>query len=288
MSFPPSLCSTPQVGEQHRHDLSSMRHEIVGLVFPAYSAALRDGGRLLTAHPASTGARFRLLHLVLRYCQAQQAAARGKPCPLPIVLLYEQVGGWVDGWFFGGMMGLWIGLPSLHLWQCAPACLMHLSIGLLNASSPAHRCWRRGCSGLSCPRHGMMPSTPCCGRWLGLANAELSLHASTCWSCSTCYAVALRTLHPTCCREALGAVRDFGSALEAAHVPQLPRDLPPPHPVWGAVQPPNSNAARQSLLIMLLSAGERMDGVGGWLGQQAAGHVPWAAAHTAQASHDPC
>lgn len=80
------------MGEQHRHDLSSLRHEVVGLVYPAYSAALRDGGRLLTAHPASTGARFRLLHLVLRYCQAQQAAAHGKPCPLPIVLLYEQVG----------------------------------------------------------------------------------------------------------------------------------------------------------------------------------------------------
>lgn len=94
--LPSRTCSTPQVGEQHRHDLSSMRHEIVGLVFPAHSAALRDGGRLLTAHPASTGARFRLLHLVLRYCQAQQAAARGKPCPLPIVLLYEQVGGWRD------------------------------------------------------------------------------------------------------------------------------------------------------------------------------------------------
>lgn len=57
------------------------------------------------------------------------------------------------------------------------------------------------------------------------------------------------------CREALGAVRDFGAALEAAPVPQLPRDLPPPHPVWGAMTPPQSNAARQALLVMLLSAG---------------------------------
>ena len=69
-----------------------MKHEVVGLLYPAFSAALADGGRLLTAHPASTGARFRLLHLALRYCRAQQAAARGKPCPLPIGLLYEQAG----------------------------------------------------------------------------------------------------------------------------------------------------------------------------------------------------
>ncbi len=54
-------------------------------------------------------------------------------------------------------------------------------------------------------------------------------------------------------------MRDFGAALEARPVPQLPRDLPPPHPVWGAVSPPKSNAARQALLVMLLSAG-------GWMG----------------------
>ena len=58
-------------------------------------------------------------------------------------------------------------------------------------------------------------------------------------------------------------MRDFGAALEARPVPQLPRDLPPPHPVWGAVPPPKSNAARQALLVMLLSAGGWMDWVGG-------------------------
>jgi len=65
------------------------------------------------------------------------------------------------------------------------------------------------------------------------------------------------------CREALGAVRDFASAVEAQPLPQLPRDLPPPHPVWGSVPQPKSNAARQALLVMLLSAGAGGGGMGG-------------------------
>lgn len=79
-----------QVGEQHRHELSSMRGEVVEVLWRLYSHSLADAASL-TAHPASTGARFRLLHVALRYCRAQQAAAHGKPCPLPVVLLYEQV-----------------------------------------------------------------------------------------------------------------------------------------------------------------------------------------------------
>lgn len=50
-------------------------------------------------------------------------------------------------------------------------------------------------------------------------------------------------------------MRDFAAAVAAAPLPQLPRDLPPPHPVWGGVPPPKSNEARQALLSMLLSAG---------------------------------
>ena len=56
-------------------------------------------------------------------------------------------------------------------------------------------------------------------------------------------------------KEALGAVRDFAAAVAATPLPQLPRDLPPPHPVWGSAQQPQGNAARQQLLVMLLSAG---------------------------------
>ena len=86
-----------------------MRDEVVGLSYRLFSTSLADA-HLLTAHPASTGARFRLLHLALSYCRAQQAAARGKPCPLPVVLLYEQVGwGWVEG------AGLWAGQGLLLL-----------------------------------------------------------------------------------------------------------------------------------------------------------------------------
>ena len=61
--------------------------------------------------------------------------------------------------------------------------------------------------------------------------------------------------------EALGAVRDFAAAVAARPLPQLPRDLPQPHPVWGAAQLPPSNAQRQALLSVLLSAG-------GWGGVQ--------------------
>lgn len=50
-------------------------------------------------------------------------------------------------------------------------------------------------------------------------------------------------------------MRDFATAVQEAPLPQLPRDLPPPHPVWGEVAPPASNAARQALLQLLLSAG---------------------------------
>lgn len=68
-------------------------------------------------------------------------------------------------------------------------------------------------------------------------------------------------------REALGAVRDFAAAVEARPLPQLPRDLPGPHPVWGAASQPQSNAARQALLVMLLSAGGlcvEVNGGGAW------------------------
>ena len=51
-------------------------------------------------------------------------------------------------------------------------------------------------------------------------------------------------------------MRDFAAAVQAAPLPQLPHDLPPPHPVWGGVAVPKTNAARQALLAMLLSAGE--------------------------------
>ena len=115
----------------------------------------------------------------------------------------------------------------------------------------------------------------CCIQRL-TGHTHAACQTSAAWSWSICYVVALRTLHSTCCSEALGAVRDFGAALEAAHVPQLPRDLPPPHPVWGAVQPPNSNAARQALLIMLLSAG---GWVGGWVGGVAGPVGVWAFGH---------
>lgn len=72
------------------------------MLWRMFSRALADA-QLLTSHPASTGARFRLLHCALRYCRNQQAAAHGRPCPLPVVLLYEQVGGrrW-RGWSCGG------------------------------------------------------------------------------------------------------------------------------------------------------------------------------------------
>jgi hypothetical protein len=82
------------VFELHRFELSSVRADVVDTFWRLLSTALRDAGHALTAHPASTGARFRLLHLALRYCRAQQEATRGKPCPLPVVLLYEQVGLW--------------------------------------------------------------------------------------------------------------------------------------------------------------------------------------------------
>ena len=85
----PSVCR--QVFEVHRFELSSVRADVVDTSWRLLSTALRDAGHALTAHPASTGARFRLLHLALRYCRAQEEAARGKPCPLPVVLLYEQV-----------------------------------------------------------------------------------------------------------------------------------------------------------------------------------------------------
>ncbi len=57
------------------------------------STALHNPRDCLTAHPASAGARFRLLALSLHFCGEQAAAAtrRGKPCPLPVLLLYEQV-----------------------------------------------------------------------------------------------------------------------------------------------------------------------------------------------------
>ena len=56
-------------------------------------------------------------------------------------------------------------------------------------------------------------------------------------------------------REALGAVREFAGMVGRAALPQLPRDLPSAHPVWGDMPVPKSNAARQALLAMLLSAG---------------------------------
>ncbi len=82
-----------EVWEQRRHDLSRMKGKAAAALWRLFSASLADAGRLLTAHPASAGARFRLLLLALKYCRAQQAqaVARGKPCPLPIVLLFEQV-----------------------------------------------------------------------------------------------------------------------------------------------------------------------------------------------------
>ena len=69
-----------------------MRTHAVALSWRLFSASLADAGASLTAHPASAGARFRLLLLALRYCRAQEEAARNRPTPLPIVLLYEQVG----------------------------------------------------------------------------------------------------------------------------------------------------------------------------------------------------
>lgn len=82
-----------EVSEQRQHDLSSMKGEAAATLWRLFSAALADAGAALTAHPASTGARFRLLHLALKHCRAQQAqaAARRKPCPLPVLLLFEQV-----------------------------------------------------------------------------------------------------------------------------------------------------------------------------------------------------
>ncbi|KAL4452207.1 hypothetical protein ABPG75_007869 [Micractinium tetrahymenae] len=182
-----------EVSEQRRHDLSSMKGEVVDLSWRLFSASLADAGRCLTAHPASTGARFRLLHLALKHCRAQQAqaAARGKPCPLPILLLFEQVLAAALQWFE---------LPQA--WHYAEQDLL---------------------------------------------------------------------------REALGAVRDFAAAVQAAPLPQLPRDLPPPHPVWGEVLPPSSNAARQALLQLLLSA--EVERLAAWADPlEAAGIPPSAAA----------
>lgn len=79
------------MGEQHRHDLSSLKGEVLGLMYQLASHSLHGAGASLTEHPASAGPRFRLLHLALRYCHTLQAAAHGKPCPLPVVMLYEQV-----------------------------------------------------------------------------------------------------------------------------------------------------------------------------------------------------
>lgn len=82
-----------EVSEQRRDDLSSMKGTVAAILWRLFSASLADAGRSLTAHPASAGARFRLLHLALKHCRAQQAQAqaRGQPCPLPVVLLFEQV-----------------------------------------------------------------------------------------------------------------------------------------------------------------------------------------------------
>jgi hypothetical protein len=73
------------------HDPSSLSGVVADTMWRQLSTALQDGGRLLTAHPASTGARFRLLRLSLAFCSEHAAAAqrRGRPCPLPVVLLGE-------------------------------------------------------------------------------------------------------------------------------------------------------------------------------------------------------
>ncbi|KAK9812698.1 hypothetical protein WJX72_002251 [[Myrmecia] bisecta] len=45
----------------------------------------------LTHQPASSGARFRLLLLALRYCHQMQAARPNQPCPLPVMVLFERI-----------------------------------------------------------------------------------------------------------------------------------------------------------------------------------------------------
>lgn len=275
----PNACpaAAPQVGEQHRHDLSSMRHEVLGLLYPAFSAALADGGRLLTAHPASTGARFRLLHLALRYCRAQAAAARGKPCPLPIVLLYEQAGaggeaGWVAVGMIGQRHGRTLGMhctwdsarsalrlqPSEMCWLPLPPCPQVLAAALRWFELP--EAWHDAEHGMLRWVYSGQPNIGWLGRpWeeakpTGFAHGNVPIRGSTASLLPDCRC-ACPPPTPVCRREALGAVRNFAAELEVAPVPQLPRDLPPPHPVWGSLPPPPSNAARQALLAMLLSAG---------------------------------
>lgn len=106
LTMPPPLPATAhapplQVTLQLRHDLSSLRGQVAGTVWRQLSTALHDPSASLTALPASAGARFRLLALALSLCLEQHGAAsrRNKPCPLPVLLLYEQVLAAALQWF---------------------------------------------------------------------------------------------------------------------------------------------------------------------------------------------
>ncbi|KAL4857248.1 Phosphatidylinositol 4-kinase alpha 1 [Chlorella vulgaris] len=181
-----------EVTLQLRHDLSSLRGQVAGTVWRQLSTALHDPSASLTTLPASAGARFRLLALALSLCQEQHGAAsrRNKPCPLPVLLLYEQVLAAALQWFE---------LPEA---------------------------WHDGDGDML--------------------------------------------------REALGAVKQFAEMVGTRQLPQLPRDLPPPHPVWGPMPAPKSNEARQALLAMLLSA--EVERLAAWADPLAAGSVPPSAA----------